>query len=175
MVSKLSSWSRKFVRKTKSSQATGEVQLDSQAPKTEHQRGNFSIKLHLMPIDMKRGLVKKEIATLQYEMIVGMNMMMMVLIAEEKEHIKNPPGMMTNQSYLKIHWLQTFNRMIQEEKIPTGSLITRMMTAGVVNHVEAQKAMDVLAMIRLTCPAYSRIIYLQNELLKELIKRGGLS
>ncbi|UQM99523.1 accessory protein [denwin virus] len=168
---RLSNWSMRLGLTTNPNQHTEEVPSVYHQQKTEPVLGNFSTKLRLMPMDMKRGLIKKEMTQLKEEMSEGSNMIMMILLAEEKDLLRRPTGMNQTTSYLKTHWLQTFTKMIQEENLPTGSLITRMMSANVITHIEAYRAMEVLKMIRLVCPAYSRVVYLQTEMLKDLIIR----
>ncbi|UQM99514.1 accessory protein [melian virus] len=175
MASRLSTWSTRLGQITSRNQPMAEAQSACQQQEKEQMPGSFSIKLRLMPMDMKRGLIKREMTTLKSEMNEALNMMTMIFLGEEKELLRSQHGMTQTTSYLKIHWLQTFNRMIQEGNLPTGSLITRMMTANVITHHEAGRAMDVLRMIRLICPAYSRVVYLQTEMLRDLVSQQNQS
>ncbi|UUV47203.1 C protein [Langya virus] len=169
MVSRLSTWSKRFGRSQSKSQHTEEVQLGCQQQKTEPQHGSCSINLQLMKPDLKNYLLKKEMVQLAQEMEWAFQSLFIMLTAEEVGHTKNPSGMRGTNQYSKISWLQTFNRMIQEGRLPTGNLITRMLTAKIIEQREVSGAMDVLRLIRLMCPAYSRAVYLRTQMLRDLV------
>ncbi|AHM23774.1 C protein [Mojiang virus] len=170
MASRLLTWSRKLGRNRSKSQHTGEVQLAFQQPKIEQQPGSCSINLHLMKPDLKNCLLKKEMTQLTLEMEWAFQSLFIMLTVEEAEHTKRQTGMRETNQYSKISWLQTFNRMIQEGRLPTGNLITRMLTAQIIEPKEVSGAMDVLRLIRLMCPAYSRAMYLRTQMLKDLVR-----